>query len=297
MIPGMDTQVFGFLNIDKALGATSHDIVARIRRDLKLRKVGHAGTLDPLATGVLVICLGRATRLSEYVMKSTKRYVAQVRFGSVTTTDDAEGEITAERATDALTRADIEAMLPAFTGDILQKPPAYSAIKQNGRKLYELARAGTVVDVPPRPVRIDSIVFQDWQPPVAVFEVTCSAGTYIRSLARDLGDAVGVGAHLAGLRRVMSGSFQIEQAVMLETVLADPDWERYLVPPRQALSNWRRIDLDPTLATMVAHGGAVPAESADDQELALTFTPGGELLAVVRSEQGMWVPQKVFWRD
>ncbi|MCC6616429.1 MAG: tRNA pseudouridine(55) synthase TruB [Anaerolineae bacterium] len=293
----MDTQVFGFLNIDKALGATSHDIVAQIRRELKLRKVGHAGTLDPLATGVLVICLGRATRLSEYVMHSTKRYLAHVHFGTVTATDDGEGEIIAERATGALTRADVEAMLPAFTGTIMQKPPVYSAIKQNGRKLYELARAGTAVDVPPRPVQIDSIVFQDWQPPVAVLEITCSAGTYIRSLARDLGEAVGVGAHLAGLRRVMSGNFLIEDAVTLDEVLADPNWTRRLVPPQRALANWRRIDLDPSFATTVAHGGTIPAEAGDDRELALTYAPGGDLLAVVRREEDAWVPQKVFWRD
>ncbi len=293
----MDRQIFGFLNIDKALGVTSHDVVARIRRELKLRKVGHAGTLDPLATGVLVICLGPATRLSEYVMHSTKRYIAQVRFGSVTTTDDNEGEIVAEYHTDKLTRADVEAALPAFTGDILQKPPVFSAIKQGGRKLYEMARAGVAVDVPTRQVRIDAILFQDWQPPVAVLDVTCSSGTYIRSLARDLGEALGVGAHLAGLRRVMSGGFLIEDTLALDAVLADPQWTRHLVSPARALANWRRIDLDASMATIIAHGGAIPAEAGAENELALTYAPSSGLLAVVRREQAMWVPQKVFWRD
>ncbi|MCA9907784.1 MAG: tRNA pseudouridine(55) synthase TruB [Anaerolineae bacterium] len=289
--------MFGFLNIDKALGVTSHDVVARIRRELKLRKAGHAGTLDPLATGVLVICLGPATRLSEYVMHSTKRYVAQVHFGRVTTTDDSEGEVIAEHATDKLTRADVEAALAAFTGDILQKPPVFSAIKQGGRKLYEMARAGIAVDVPARQVRIDSILFQDWQPPVAVLDVTCSSGTYIRSLARDLGEALDVGAYLAGLRRVMSGSFHIDDAATLDAILADSEWTRHLVSPQHALANWRRIDLDASLATTIAHGGAIPAEIGADNELALTFAPSDELLAVVRREQALWVPQKVFWRD
>ncbi|NDJ61826.1 MAG: tRNA pseudouridine(55) synthase TruB, partial [Chloroflexi bacterium] len=199
--------MFGFLNIDKPLGWTSHDVVAKLRRGLQIKKIGHAGTLDPLATGVLVICLGAATRLSEYVMDTTKRYRAVVHLGVTTDTYDAEGEITAQRPSDHLSEADVRDALGAFVGALEQVPPMYSAIKQGGRKLYDLARAGEVVERPPRPVHIHALEVVAWQPPQVTLDVTCSPGTYIRSLAYDLGAALGVGAHLAGLMRTASGSF------------------------------------------------------------------------------------------
>ena len=293
------SQIFGFLNIDKPLNVTSHDIVARIRRELGVRKVGHAGTLDPLATGVLVMCLGSATRLSEYVMHTTKRYLAQVHFGISTTTDDAEGVITDERDASHLTRSAVEAALPAFTGAIMQTPPDYSAIKLGGRKAYELARAGKPTDLRPRQVQIDALRLDDWQPPVALLDVTCSSGTYIRSLARDLGAALGTGAYLSGLRRMMSGCFRIEDAHSLDAVLADPDWRRHLIGAERALPDWRRVLLDAEASVIVGHGGAVTLDADDIRagELALAFASGGALLAVIRAEGDQWVPQKVFWRD
>lgn len=292
-----DDHIFGFLNIDKPLYVSSHDIVDRVRRQLRVRKVGHAGTLDPLASGVLVICLGAATRLSEYVMHATKRYVAHVQFGLTTTTDDAEGDIIETRDPGGLARELIEAALPRLSGDILQIPPMYSAIKVGGRKLYELARAGETVELKPRLVHIHAIHLRDWQPPVATLDVTCSSGTYVRSIARDLGAFLGTGAHLSGLRRTQSGNFQIEHARTWESLTSEPDWRRAIIPVDSALAGWRIVRLDAHQATTVGHGGAIPHEEAGERELALAYTPNGSLLAVVRAEDGFWVPQKVFWKD
>lgn len=288
--------VFGFLNIDKPLGMTSHDVVARARRAFGVRKVGHAGTLDPLATGVLVICLGRATRLSEYVMHAQKRYTARVQFGATTTTYDAEGEITTTQDAGHLTAEIVRAALPAFEGEQLQTPPMYSAIKKDGRKLYDLARAGQTVMLQPRPVRIESITLLAWEPPVATLDVRCTSGTYIRSLAYDLGQALGVGAFLAGLRRTQSGNFLIEDALQPEQAFADADWRARVVTPAQALKGWRILTLDAAQAEVVAHGGAIPDTAIADGTLSLAYTEDGALLAVVRTEGGLAVPQKVFWR-
>ncbi len=287
---------FGFLNIDKPLGMTSHDVVARTRRVFGVRKVGHAGTLDPLATGVLVICLGGATRLSEYVMHAQKRYTARVLFGVTTTTYDAEGEVTQTRDAADLTADKVLAHLPTFTGEYLQTPPIYSAIKQDGRKLYDIARAGGTVELQPRPVRIDSITLLDWNAPIATLDVSCSSGTYIRSLAYDLGEALGVGAHLAGLIRTQSGSFRIEDAMTPEAAFADPNWRDRLVSPDRALHGWRRITLDAAQVEIVAHGGAVADAAVPEGTLSLAYKDDGGLLAVVRAESGLAVPQKVFWK-
>jgi tRNA pseudouridine55 synthase len=187
----------GFLNIDKPIGMTSHDVVAKIRRRARQLaghdiKVGHAGTLDPLASGVLVVCLGSAARLSDQVMHTTKRYRATVHFGVTTETDDAEGAVTAAFPLHGVDDEAIRRALNRFIGEIDQIPPMYSAIKQGGRKLYDLARAGKTVERAPRRVRIDALALLDWQPPTAVLDVVCSSGTYIRSLARDLGEHLGL---------------------------------------------------------------------------------------------------------
>lgn len=282
--------MFGFLNVDKPAGLTSHDVVARVRRALKIRQVGHAGTLDPLATGVLVICVGPATRLSEYVMDTTKRYRATLRLGVTTTTYDAEGEITAERDPSAITRERVEALLPRFTGDLQQIPPMYSAIKQGGRKLYELARAGETVERPPRPVHIAALTLVEWSPPFCVLDVTCSAGTYIRSLAYDLGEALGVGAHLTALVRTASGSFTLENAAALDTLLADA--EVRLVAPQAGLAHLPVITLDEAEVDAVLHGRSIPARTAAERLLALDEQ--GRLLAVLERDERGWHPRKVF---
>ena len=184
------------MNINKPLKLTSHDVVARVRRRYKeltgSKKVGHAGTLDPLATGVLVLCLGGATRLSDYVMHTTKQYRAQITLGCATTTYDAEGDTVSEMNAEHLVKSDVEEVLPQFIGDIQQIPPMYSAIKQGGKKLYDLARQGKTVERPARDIRIENLEITAWNSPTFALDIICGSGTYIRSLADDIGQALGL---------------------------------------------------------------------------------------------------------
>jgi tRNA pseudouridine55 synthase len=287
------SDIAGFLNINKPLNMTSHDVVAKIRRTLKVKKVGHAGTLDPLATGVLIICVGSATRLSEYVMHATKRYRAQVHLGVTTNTYDAEGEILQQRDASHIQRAAVEAKLAMFLGNIEQMPPMYSAIKQGGQKLYDLARAGQTVERELRPVRIDSIEIEDWSPPEFRLDVVCSAGTYIRSLAFDLGEALGVGAYLSGLSRVASGAFQLENAVTLETLFAAEDWYQYLITPQAGITDWPTVQLSADETDHILHGRSIPS-AQPISELAFAYNPSGQLIAILRADAGLWRPHKVF---
>ncbi len=288
--------VSGFLNVNKPTGLTSHDVVARARRSLGIKKIGHAGTLDPLADGVLVLCLGSATRLSEYVMQSSKRYRARVRLGMVTDTYDAEGRILREQAADHITRAEVEQALAYFLGDIEQVPPMYSAIKQGGRKLYEMARAGEEVERQARRVTISSLTISAWQPPELTLDVTCSAGTYVRSLAYDLGERLGVGAYLSGLTRTASGGFTLDQAVPLDVLLGEAaraGWAQYVIAPAVALAGWPAIHLDAAALEHIRQGRAVPAPGVA-VGLAFAYGPDGQLRAVVEGQGGLWRPHKVF---
>lgn len=288
------SDISGFLNIDKPLGITSHDVVAQVRRGLNIKRVGHAGTLDPLATGVLIICVGSATRLSEYAMASTKRYRARVQFGVVTTTYDSEGEVVHRADVTHLSRDDVLAALPQFTGEIAQLPPMYSAVKQGGRKLYELARAGEEVERQPRTVRIDALTITDWQPPEITLEVVCGAGTYIRSLAFDLGETLGVGAHLSGLVRTASGHFSLTDAVTLDGLFDGERWRTALLPPDTPLLEWMAIHLDADTAAHVLQGRYLEGAQVTDGTLARGYDPQGRLLAVLLAEGGKWRPYKVF---
>jgi tRNA pseudouridine55 synthase len=283
----------GFLNIAKPVGITSHDVVNRVRRALGMKHVGHAGTLDPLADGVLVVCVGSAARLSDYVMASTKTYRAVIHLGRETTTYDAEGDIVSEADASGVTRADIEAALPAFTGDIAQIPPMFSAIKQDGRKLYDIARAGGTVALTPRPVTIFSLTIDAYIPPMLTLTVVCSAGTYIRSLAHDLGAALGVGGSLAGLTRTGSGMFRLENAVPLDDFMADEAPARRLIPAQDALVGWPRIILTPEQFSDLRQGRAIARETeAADGTLALALLDD-RLAALLRAEPGRWQPAKV----
>ncbi len=210
--------VDGFLNLNKPFGLTSHDCVAKVRRLLHQKKVGHGGTLDPAATGVLPIALGKATRLLQY-LPHTKAYRATVRFGVTTTTDDLEGEVLQEQAASDLTLEAIQELLPQFQGTIAQIPPAFSAIQVQGKRLYERARAGEPVEVPARTVEIFSIAVLDWRPgecPEVDLAIACGSGTYIRAIARDLGKAAGTGATLAALCRTESSGFTLDTSLTLE---------------------------------------------------------------------------------
>lgn len=290
--------MFGLLNINKPAGPTSHDIVARVRRGTRVKKVGHAGTLDPMATGVLVVCLGAATRLSEYAMGSPKVYRAGVRFGVETDTYDAEGSVIAHHPTDDLTGARVAAALAQFQGTIRQVPPMYSAIKQGGKKLYELARQGQEVKRPAREVTITALRLAAWDAPLATLEVHCSPGTYIRSLAHDLGAALGVGAHLSSLERVASGSFTVAEAVdwaAFEQAMTDGRWRDHLLPPDRAVDDLPALHVDAATADAIAHGMMFPAsDTLPEPALARVYGPDGGLLAIVERRAERWKPHKVF---
>lgn len=287
-------EPFGFLNINKPTGMTSHDVVAKLRRSLKLKKVGHAGTLDPMATGVLIICVGGATRLSEYVMASAKRYQARVRLGITTDTYDVEGKILQTRDPSGITRVQVEKALEAFQGNIHQLPPMYSAIKQSGQKLYDLARAGKTVERQTRPVRIDQLEIVNWSMPELTLDVICSAGTYIRSLAYDLGEVLGVGAHLTGLVRLGSGAFLLDQAVELDDLLNDVNWPQHLIPPAIALNHYPTVHLTAADIEHIQHGRAISGVDAPEGQISFAYDLNGHLVAVLTAFNGLWRPHKVF---
>jgi tRNA pseudouridine55 synthase len=283
----------GFLNIDKPAGMTSHDVVARVRRIAGQKRVGHAGTLDPAASGVLVLALGTATRLIEYVQDlTTKRYLAVVRLGASTTTDDAEGQVTAESPVPALDEQDLERLLARFRGTILQVPPMYAALHHEGRRLHELARAGITVERPARPVTIERLELLAWEAPLVTLDVRCGKGTYIRALARDIGAALGCGGHLASLRRTAVGAFLIEDAVPLEVLVAHTLSEA-LLPPEYAVADWPVARLDADAARQVRNGQAL-ALAGLSAERARAHGPDGALLALLARDGGLFKPEKVF---
>lgn len=286
--------VFGFLNIDKPSGLTSHDVVARLRRGLKIKKMGHAGTLDPMATGVLVICVGAATRLSEYVMHTAKTYEARIRLGITTDTYDADGVTIAEQDASHVTEADVTGALARFTGEIEQMPPMYSAIKVGGKKLYELAREGQTIERQPRRVNIESLEVVDWSLPEFTLRVTCGAGTYIRSLAYDVGEALGVGAHLKRLTRTASGSFTLENALALDTVLESDGWQQYLISPAHALKHIPAVHFDDAAINDLLHGRTVTGEPQQAVSLAQAYGPDGQFVAIIEGDGERWHPRKVF---
>ena len=290
----------GFLNIDKPLKLTSHDVVARVRRRYKeltgSKKVGHAGTLDPLATGVLVVCLGGATRLSDYVMHTTKQYRAHVTLGKTTTTYDAEGDIIDQVDTSHLSQADIEAILPQFTGDIQQVPPMYSAIKVDGKKLYDLAREGKSIERKARAVKISEINLLSWNQSTFELDIVCSSGTYIRSLAYDIGQVLGVGAYLSGLERVASGIFHIDSAITLDTVMTDDKWHQHIISPHHALRDRPSITLSDDDLEHIRNGKFIQRETNADVDFMFAYTIDGQFAAILTPRDNFWKPHKVFLR-
>ena len=297
----------GIFSIDKEAGWTSHDVVARVRRLAGQKRVGHAGTLDPAATGVLPVCLGQATRVVEYLSESGKAYRATVRFGTVTDTYDAEGEMVRESPV-ALTREEIEAALPAFLGEQMQVPPIYSALKRGGKPLYALARAGVEVQVEARPVRIDALHIVSWATPDLVLDVVCGKGTYIRSLAYDLGERLGPGAHLAALVRTRSGPFTLKRSLTLgalEQALADGTWRDHLYAADEALLDRRAAILDAASEGRLRNGQLLHFASASEDaparlppaegDLLRGYSNDGRFLGILRwaEAEGGWQPQKV----
>ncbi len=273
----------GLVVVDKAPGMTSHDVVARVRRLAGTRKVGHAGTLDPMATGVLVLGVDRATRLLGHLMLTEKAYDATIRLGAVTTTDDAEGEVVSTHAVDGVREDDVRAELARFVGDIDQVPTAVSAIKVDGQRAYARVRAGEQVELKARPVTIHELVVHEIALPDVRISVRCSSGTYIRAIARDLGAALGVGAHLSALRRTAVGSFDLSVAHTLEE-LAD---DFAAVPIADAArASFVAVELTQEQAVDVRVGRALDLTLPGAGAHAV-FAPGGEFLALYeqRGEQ------------
>jgi len=293
------TSISGILSINKPLGMTSHDVVQRIRRASGQRRVGHAGTLDPMATGVLLVCLGKATRVTEYLTNSRKRYRARAVLGVTTDTYDQEGKVTSQKPCPALKAGDLETVLRQFTGRIQQVPPMYSAVKVGGRPLYRLARRGVTVERKARSVEIHDMRLLDWSPPELFFEVECSKGTYIRSLAHDLGQSLGCGAYLVELVRLSSGSFKLEDAVSLESAevsLTNGSWRQLLHPLDAALLAFQAVTLGWDEARLVGHGRQLRLPKGIDGRLCRAYDPEGELVALLRpgDEPEVWRPHKVF---
>ena len=222
----------GVLLVDKPAGPTSHDVVHQIRKTFRIEKAGHGGTLDPNATGLLLILLGKGTKLSGQLMGSDKAYTGVMRLGRVTNTQDCDGEILEEKPFDGVTRGQVQAQMDALSGDIFQTPPMVSAIKLNGVPLYKLARKGVEVPREPRLIHIYSFRFQHYHEPLGQFRVVCTKGTYVRSLVHDLGQKLGCGAHLASLRRTASGKFNVQDATPLDTVLkwSEAELKNHIIP-------------------------------------------------------------------
>ncbi len=294
----------GVLVVDKPAGPTSFEVVSRVRRLLRAEKAGHAGTLDPAATGVLAVCVDDAVKLQRWLSDGDKAYEATVAFGAATSTEDAEGEVTARGDPSALGAAGIRAALPALTGEIEQVPPMYSAVRIGGRRLHEAARAGEEVERAPRRVRVDEIELLALDPPGADglararIAVRCGKGTYVRTLAADLGRALGVPAHLSALRRTEASGFGLAQAIPLaeaEAIArADPGALRSrLVPPAEALGFLPAVTVDDAEALALAQGKALRRDVPPGSVLR-AIGPGGRLVAVCAPSSGGLRPVRVF---
>ncbi|MBT3239860.1 MAG: tRNA pseudouridine(55) synthase TruB [Chloroflexi bacterium] len=290
--------VSGVMVVDKPVGLTSHDVVQIIRRGTGIRRAGHTGTLDPRASGVLVILLGPAVRLSEFVSASNKRYQATIRLGSSTDTYDGEGEPTEEMPVN-VDEEEFTKLIQGYVGEIEQVPPPYSAVKVDGKKAYEKARAGEEVELEPRIINVHNLDVLEWAPPEVVIDVHCSSGTYVRSLANDVGEELGIGAHLVGLRRTMSGQFSLRHSVSLRRLKEAFDsgtWAEFLVPAAEALGDWFTITMDADLMEKVRHGHRFPVEG-DHTGWARAVSEQGDLVALLEviEETNEWQPRKVFF--
>ncbi|MGC1374717.1 MAG: tRNA pseudouridine(55) synthase TruB [Anaerolineales bacterium] len=301
----MDNQelknaISGVLVVDKPVGMTSHDVVQAIRMGTGIRRAGHTGTLDPRASGVLVILVGPAVRLSEYVSASDKRYQAVIRLGASTDTYDADGRFTQQaNAPVNVTEQQFEETLKQFIGEIEQTPPPYSAVKVQGRRAYDMARQGEEVDLAPRKITVHHLEVLEWAPPEVVVDVHCSSGTYVRSLANDMGNALGCGAYLIGLRRTKSGRFSLRDATplrKLQEAFQAGNWYQLLIPAAEALADWPAIELDPDQVEAIKHGHRVPA-AEDAKGMVRGVSMAGELVALLELDEVAreWQPKKVFF--
>lgn len=300
----------GILNINKAAGMTSFKVVALVKQLTKERRVGHGGTLDPAATGVLPVCLGKATRIIEYLVDTSKTYQAKIELGVATDTFDATGKVTQQGDISRVTREQVEVTLASFRGSIQQTPPMYSAVKYHGKPLYHWARAGITVKRKSRITKIYQLELKDWQPPIASIEVVCSKGTYIRSLAHDLGQALGCGASLKGLIRLKCGVFDIKDAIpvtQLEDAVRGGCWQCLLYPIDIVLSHLTAVVVSDDALQAIRNGRPIIPEKPDsfrvkttawspNEERCRVYTVDGQFVGVLRldTKTGQWQPEKVF---
>ena len=293
----------GILNINKPSGQTSFSVVALVRRLFGERRVGHAGTLDPEASGILPVCLGQGTRIVEFLLGWNKVYRAEIFLGITTDTYDATGKVVRQANSFQINQQQFETALGTFCGLISQTPPMYSALKHHGRKLYELARAGIVVNRESRQVKVYRLKLIDFNPPLVTIEVECGRGTYIRSLAHDLGELIGCGAHLKNLLRSRYGPFDIANAVsptQLEDAFNYNNWQEMVYPMDIALSHWTPVVVSEQQEWVLRNGGPLVLENAPNgigaEDQCRAYNRDGCFLAVLRfnpvSEQ--WQPKKVF---
>jgi tRNA pseudouridine55 synthase len=291
-----DPTPLGVLPVDKPVGPTSHDAVSAVRRALRIKQVGHTGTLDPFASGLLLVCVGPSTRLAEYFAPLPKTYVATLRLGEATNTDDHTGDVvSASDAWRAVTREQLEAALGEQVGEIQQVPPAFSAKKVDGQRMYDVARRGGDVDLPPVAVTIHSISVVSMDLPDVVFEVECGSGTYIRAIARDVGAALGAGGHLRELRRTRIGPHDVERAVTFDQLGDAARVAAAMIAPADALAHLPRVVADARGEADIRHGRTLPAPA----DLHVTgpvsiVSSSGDLLAVGESAEGFVRPRKVF---
>lgn len=304
----------GILNVNKPWDKTSFNVVALVKRLTGERRVGHAGTLDPIATGVLPICLGQGTRIIEFLADATKTYRAQIELGVATDTYDASGKIIQKGDPSGVSRDQLESTLVSFRGLTQQTPPMYSAVKHQGQRLYELARAGLEVERKSRPTKIYSLEIIDWQSPVVTVDVECGKGTYIRSLAHDLGQSLGCGANLKSLIRLSYGPFDIKNAVsvpQLDDAFHCGYWQYFVYPIDTVLLSWRAMVVNNATEYVIRSGA--PVALANDSKITgyleqypsmpsaethcRTYTLDGHFLGVLRFNEarGQWQPEKVFW--
>lgn len=284
--------LFGFLNVYKPKGLTSHDVVAKLRRVTKVKQIGHTGTLDPFATGVLPVCIGKATRLIEY-LEDDKEYLATVQFGKNTDSYDIDGEVTAT-FDKRVNQDEVEDVLGNFRGEIMQLPPIYSAVKVNGKKLYEYARKGEEVEIEPRKVFISKLELLDFdvETQSAKLLVACSKGTYIRSIAYDVGRMLGCGGYLTALERTKAGKFKVETAIRLEDLSGLSVVVNHLINPVDVL-NLPVFELDETQKNLVSHGMSIENQGFNNLDVVILLY-GAKIYAVGKVNQDKILVKKVF---
>lgn len=294
-------SIDGILNINKPTGITSLEVVKIVRRLSGERGVGHAGTLDPSATGVLPVCLGQATRVIPFIVEAHKIYLAEIELGVSTDTYDADGNVTQKVDPSNITREQVEGVLPSFSGSILQKPPMYSAVKYQGKRLYDLARSGIEVEREPRRADVFRLKLLDWRPPHCTIVVECGKGTYIRSLAHDLGQSLGCGAHVRELARLRSGIFDIDDSVtipQLEASFKHNYWQDILYPLDVVLEDWMAVIVSGEKEHAIKNGQQLTLGEGEDEDYCRAYSIDGRFLAVLHflPEKNLWHPVKVFAR-